>query len=420
MGDRYSGLRGVFLGLTLHLTGLAAPAMAQSVTVAAGQVLVDGRPFAIRGAAGQERFAELAALGATTVRTYGGDPGAILDAAQAAGLKVIAGLWVEHPRRGVDYADRAFVGKQLGDFRKIVEKHKDHPALLMWGIGNEVESDLADDAAVWPALEEVAAMVKSIDPHHPCIAVVAETGADKVVKLRARAPSIDVLGINSYGDALYTVVARAREQGWTGPLVISELGARGQWQAATAPWGAPFELTSTQKAIELRRYLDALGRQDAGIILFLWGWKQEVTPTWHSLRLPSGEWTEASESMAEAWGGMTPGGNHAPRIASLRLADNPSAPFASVAPGQSWRVVLEAADPDGDPLDMSWAVREESRIRTVAGDFEPDAPSMPDAVEPAPMGASVTPLPIGKYRLFVEVRDGRGAAASANMPFEVR
>lgn len=394
--------------------------MAAPVTVAGEAILLDGTPFAVRGAAGEEALPELAGLGATTLRTYGGDPGPLLDAAQAAGLKVIVGLWVEHPRRGFDYGNRAVVEAKLAQFQQVIERYKDHPALLMWGIGNEVESELADPSIAWRAIEEVAALAKRLDPAHPRIAVLAETGTDKVRQLRAAAPSIDVLGINSYGDALYTVTDRARQQGWTGPLVITELGARGQWQAATTPWGAPFELSSTQKTIELRRYLAALESQHVGTILFLWGWKQEVTPTFHSLRLRSGEWTEASEAMAERWGGHTPQGNRAPRIASLRVAGDPSAPFASVKPGESWTAEIEAIDPDGDPLDIRWVVRDESRIRTVAGDFEPDAGERPEATTPLANGVRISPLPVGTYRLFAYVRDGRGAAATANLPFEVR
>jgi len=396
-------------------------ALAAEVSVSGEAILVDRAPFKVRGAAGDGPLPELAKLGATTVRTYGGDPGATLDAAEKAGLKVMVGLWVEHPRRGVDYADRAFVERQKTEFRQIVERYKDHPALLMWGIGNEVESELADDSAVWPAIEEIASMVKGVDPSHPTITVLAETGADKVAKLKKHTPSIDVLGVNSYGDALYSVVARAKDQGWTGPIVITELGAVGQWQAATTPWGAPFEITSTQKAIQLRRYLKALGESDAGLILFLWGHKQEVTATWHSLRLPSGEWTEGSESMAEAWGGQTPGNNHAPRIAQFRFADNESAPFASWKLGQEGAVVLDANDPDGDPLDVKWEIRSESTDRRVAGDLEAAPPNHPEAViEGSTKGARIAGLPVGHYRVFVEIRDGKGAAAVANLPFEIR
>lgn len=399
---------------------LPAVTAAAEVAVSGTGIEVDGKPFRVRGAAGDGPLPELAALGATTIRTYGGDPGAVLDAAQAAGLKVIVGLWMEHPRRGVNYSDRTFVARQLADFRAVVERYRDHPALLMWGIGNEVEAELSDDSPVWPAIEEAARAVKELDPAHPTFAVLAETGTDKVRKLRAAAPHIDVLGINTYGDAVYTAEARAREQGWTGPIVISELGALGQWQAASTPWRAPFEITSTQKAIQLRRYLAALESSGTGVILFLWGQKQEVTPTWHSLHLPTGEWTESAEAMAEAWGGRTPGGNRAPRIAAFRFADDASAPFASWRAGGG-DVVLEASDPDGDALDVRWEVMSESTSRGVAGDAERRPDSHPGAVAGAGPGkVRVTAPEPGHYRVFVAIRDGRGAAATANLPFEIR
>ena len=187
----------------------------------------------------------------------------------------------------------------------------------MWGIGNEVEAELTDDALVWPAIGEAARLVKSLDRAHPTMAVLAETGGDKVRKLRERAPSIDVLGVNAYGDALLTVPDRVRAQGWTGPIVVSELGALGQWQAGKTAWGALLEPSSTAKAAALRRYFPAVAPKTAGHFVFLWGYKQEVTPTWHSLLLPSGEWTEAAEAMAQAWNGQTPGGNRAPRITRI-------------------------------------------------------------------------------------------------------
>ena len=109
-----------------------------------------------------------------------------------------------------------------------------------------------------------------------------------------------------------------RAAGWTGPIVVTELGALGQWQAGRTPWGAAIEPTSTEKAERLKRYLAALKPDTAGQILFFWGQKQEVTPTWHGLLLADGEWLQASEVMAQAWGGRTPGGDHAPRIAALQ------------------------------------------------------------------------------------------------------
>ncbi len=413
-----------FLGhtaLIVHLTALTIHAAAAAdVTVAGPDIRVDGAPFTVRGAAGEERLNLLKSLGATTVRSYGGDPGALLDAAEAAGLKVIVGLWVGQPRQGADYGDPAFVARQREELQVLVNKYKTHPALLMWGIGNEVEVDLADPSAIWPEIEKIASMVKGLDPHHPTMAVLAEVGGDKAAALRKVAPSIDVLGINSYGDALFSAAARARAQGWTGPVVIAEMGALGQWQAATTPWGAPFEPSSTQKAIQFRRYLKSLADQQAGAVAFLWGQKQEVTPTFHSLFLPSGEWTEPLEAMAESWGGRTPDGNRAPRIAALRVADDPSAPFAAWGP-EGGSVTLEAVEPDGDPLEVRWTVMAESETRGIGGDKEGVPEVYPEAVRAAgPTGVRIGGLLPGHYRLFVEVLDGRGAAATANLPFAIR
>lgn len=264
-------------------------------------------------------------------------------------------------------------------------------------------------------------MVARVDARHPPLAVLAETGTDKVEKLRKAAPSIRVLGLNSYGDALYSVVERARKQDWDGPIIITELGALGQWQAAHAPWGAPFEPSSTQKAIQLRRYLAALEEQGAGTILFLWGQKQEVTPSWHSLLLPDGVWLEAAEAMAQVWGGQSPGGNQAPRIASLRVAGEPSAPFARWSADEEGAFTLDALEPDGDLMEVRWFVMAESDDRGIGGDAEQVPALFPDSVrQSGPTGARLSGLKPGHYRIFVELRDGKGAGATANMPFEVQ
>ena len=399
--------------LSLVLPGLPATA---DVTIRGNLILVDGQPFIARGAAGERRLDLLKQLGATAVRTYGNETAAVLDEAQRLGLKVVAGFWLEHPRRGFNYSDPAQVWAQNAALERFVRAHKDHPALLLWGLGNEVEAELADDSVVWPAIEAAARLVKSIDPKHPTMAVIAEAGNDKIGKLMRQAPSIDVLGINSYGPALPSLPARAREQGWRGPLLVTELGPLGQWQAGETPWGAAIEPSSTAKAGMLRDYLAALAPATQGQFTFYWGQKQEVTPTWHSLLLPSGEWAETAEAMAEIWGGRLPDGNRAPRIRGVAFAGGQSWPA-----GEPRRAALDAVDPDGDPLSAEWLVMAESTDLRKAGDAESVPSSFPAALREAGLaGVTVAGLPPGRYRLFLTLRDGRGAAATANLPFELR
>ncbi|MFG1239077.1 glycoside hydrolase family 2 TIM barrel-domain containing protein [Xanthobacter autotrophicus DSM 597] len=415
-------MRHVFVLLLVVLVlspALVRRAHAAQVAVRGADILVDGKPFMPLGASGETRFSELKALGANTIRTYGQEPGEILDAAQRAGLKVIVGFWLAHPRLGFNYADKAAVTAQLEALRHMVERYRTHPALLMWGIGNEVEVELSPEEAqaVWPAIEEAARLVKTLDSQHPTMAALAEVGQDKAAILKRSAPSIDVLGINGYGDGLLTSAGRARAQGWTGPIILTELGAQGHWDAPRAPWGAPMEPTSSEKATRVRRYLMAAKQAGVGAMPFLWGQKQEVTPSYYSLLLPTGEWTETVEVMSDLWGGKVPGGpNRAPRILGLSLVG----PARFPTDGQTL-VRLSATDPDGDPLKAEWQIMAETTARSVGGDPEPVPPSFPQGLhDPAPTGVRIFGLPPGRYRVFVTLRDGRGAAATGNIPFEVQ
>lgn len=398
------------------LSATDAVAQPVQVTVDRDAILVNGKPFVAVGAAGQSRFGLLKQLGATTVRTYGDETGFVLDEAQKVGLKVIAGFWMEHPRRGFSYRDLAQVGPQLQRLTEFVSRHKNHPALLMWGIGNEVEAELKDDSDVWPGIEEAARLVRRLDPHHPTMAILAEVGGDKVTRLRKHAPSIQVLGVNSYGDSLPSLPGRVRAQGWRGPLIITEMGPMGQWQAKRTAWGAAIEPNSDEKAAMLSRWFTALQPEVQGQIVFYWGQKQEVTPTWHSLLLQGGEYSRTAEAMAAAWGGNTPQGNRAPRISLFRFPQ-----------GDEWnkdqvvRAELAAEDPDGDQFGAVWQVMAESTDLKTSGDAEQVPPVFPQAVrEPGPKGAAISGLQPGNYRLFVTVRDGKGAAATANLPFRVK
>src|SRR3546814_18520141 len=123
--------------------------------------------------------------------------------------------------------------------------------MLMWGIGNEVEAELTDNSQVWPAIEEAARLVKSLDPNHPTMAVIADTDPANIRRVQEQAPSIDVLGVNAYGDAIPSLPDRAGAQGWVGPLVVSELCAIGHSRGGQNPWGAPAEPTRPDKRQQL-------------------------------------------------------------------------------------------------------------------------------------------------------------------------
>ncbi len=159
------------------------------------------------------------------------DIDARLDEAHALGLSVTVGIWLGHERHGFDYADKAQVKKQLEYARQIVLKYKDHPAVLLWGIGNEMEGfESGDNPAIWKAVNEIAAMVKKIDPLHPTMTVTAEIGGERIKYIHQRCPAIDIHGINSYGGA-QSLAKRYRDGGATKPYILTEFGPAGSWES---------------------------------------------------------------------------------------------------------------------------------------------------------------------------------------------
>jgi hypothetical protein len=82
---------------------------------------------------------------------------------------------------------------------------------------------------------------------------------------------------------------------------------------------------------------------------------------------------------------------------------------------------MEAADPDGDKLQWSWAVTAESTDLRVGGDKESEPPALLDVIVSTQNNEVTirTPSKPGNYRLFGVVRDGKGGASAENICFRV-
>ena len=360
---------------------------------------------------------KLAAAGARVVRVYGEDDAWVLDAAQQLGLKVIMGLWVEHPRHGrLDLDNVAAVHAQEDAIVAFVRRYRSHPALLAWGVGNEVETAVADPLPVWRLIDRLAAAVKAADPAHPTLMVVADADLERLKPLATCCPNVDLLGLNVYGGAAFELPQRLAAIGVTGPVVVTELGPLGQWQAGRKAWGAPVELTSTQKADFYRDALAYLraSPQIVGVFPFLWGAKQEQTATWHGILLPDGSPTGASDALRAAWG--KPAGQPAPRIRGIGIAADAFSPRQEISAG------VDAVSFDGSPLRTDWKVLVEATDLRLGGDTETAPEEVPVRVVHADASTVrfIAPEQPGAYRLFMTLRDRHGKAATANLPFLVR
>ena len=275
------------------------------------QLTRDGQPYLIKGVGGDKQLDKLKAAGGNSIRTWSAEKlEPILDEAHKLGLTVTVGLWLGHERHGFDYNNADQVASQAEAVRQTITQFKDHPAVLMWGLGNEMEGYAAgDNAAIWLAINNLAVMAKKLDPNHPTMTVVAEIGGQRVQNIHRLCPDIDVVGINSYGGGP-SIPTRYREAGGTKPYVLTEFGPAGMWEVKKNDWGAAPEPTSTEKAASYRATYESnfLAAKDLclGSYAFLWGQKQEATATWFGLLLPDGSRLEAVDTLTELWTGKPP------------------------------------------------------------------------------------------------------------------
>lgn len=285
------------------------------------QLFKNDVPFYIQGA-GLE-FGDIQALakhGANSFRTWRTDNGRnsgmeILDRAQANGLMVTMGIEIARERpgtgRGVfnfDYSDSASVASQLEHVREQVMLYKDHPALLMWGIGNELNLG-ASNPQVWNAVNDISRMIHELDGNHPTLTMLAGIHPELIQNIKTRAPDLDLLGIQMYAD-IVNLPRYLKESDWTGPYVITEWGATGHWEVPKTAWGAPIENNSTIKAYWYDRQHEVAIAPDTiqclGSYVFLWGQKQERTATWYGMFMPNGDKTAAVDVMEHKWTGKWP------------------------------------------------------------------------------------------------------------------
>ncbi|MFZ2897068.1 MAG: glycoside hydrolase family 2 TIM barrel-domain containing protein [Saprospiraceae bacterium] len=377
----------------------------------------DGQPFRVKGIAGWSHLEEACEAGANSIRTYTTDNlGALLDQAHALGMTVMAGIYIGRAIEGFDYGNAEAVEEQKKWVKQVVEKHKDHPALLCWAAGNEPDNGTRDARELWPALNDLIRLIRETDPGHP-VTVVIEPGSVK--ELVRNCPDVDFISINTFANLPNFV--RSYEEDL--PYLITELGPQGPWEAPKTGWEAPIEPTMEKKMEMLETYFQLMEQDSSrclGSYVFFWGQKQEFTHTWFNFFLDSGEKNSLADLMHRLWSHAQPR-NHAPILGRLEVEELPLWTPPHLHTGKTYTFFIQAFDPEWDPLRFEWEIVPDGPFHAFIdgrGKVEVKPPALKD-LDAKPLNERfVVTLPdrTGPFRVFVKVTDGQGNGAAANLP----
>ncbi len=209
-----------------------AGAFGGEISLSGRQLLVDGDPLQLRGvcwnpvgrgdvhpsgidfaAFAPGDIALMKAAGINAVRTY--EPlldVAVLDQFAAAEIYVLNSVY-------------PYGGDPVQVVTERVEAVRDHPAILMWLLGNEWNYNglyvgLSHEDSV-QRIREATALVRAADSAHPVATVYGEVPSSETLA----AVDVDLWGINAYRGIGFTDLFDTFEARSAGPMFLSEYGA---------------------------------------------------------------------------------------------------------------------------------------------------------------------------------------------------
>ena len=161
---------------------------------------------------------------------------------------------------------------QLAELKQEILKHKDHPALLLWGIGNEVDLQYTN-TRVWDSVEALASSFTRWIPIIPpprCLPASIRpksTWSNPLPQCRC-----------AWGQRIreHRKVALEHSAIWMGQTLPRHgVGVNGPFEAPKTAWGAKKEPPGGVKAAtRLRRFEEIIAADSArclGSYCFLWG-----------------------------------------------------------------------------------------------------------------------------------------------------
>lgn len=218
---------------------------ATEVEVVGRQLFVDGNLFTVKGVCyspipvgeyhtydwssypdnyGKD-FALLRAMGCNTIKIYKPPTQiAAMDAAYLNGLYVIMDYSINW---SADVSDQATRDNIKSGFLDMVNTWKDHPAVLMWNLGNEMNAHVSSLPDWYSLVNECAQAAHNVDPKHPVTAACQDVGGGIETQIDSYDSSVSDMDIwsvqlyrgKSFGDLFTSFAGKSSK-----PLLLTEFG----------------------------------------------------------------------------------------------------------------------------------------------------------------------------------------------------
>lgn len=391
------------------------------------QLIRNNSPFIIKGASGNKNLEELAAIGGNTIRVYDTvNLGDFLDKAHRLNLAVIVDIPIPRYHKSYNiYQNKEYCSNLKKEVKKLVIRHKDHPALLLWNLGNEVEYPfIFGNRDFIDTFNDLIKIIHTEDTNHPVSTTIPSVTKKQVLSIMFNSPDLDLIGFN-----IFVAIKRLDKDldqisliKKPLPYYISEWGYDGPWATKNTAWDAPIEQSSNEKTEQLiSRYRLLQQKTDnrcLGSLIFYWGSKQERTHTWFSIFSEEGHPSEMVSTISGLWND-TPSSNPGINIKQLTIADKESSESLILKPGIPEEIALSYTTGLNKIDSVKWELYREGWYYK-RWDIE-EKPLKIDGsviVKDASSAILRTPLEEGPYRLFAYLYSNN-CFATINYPFYV-
>ncbi|MCH8557349.1 MAG: hypothetical protein LAT84_06000 [Balneolia bacterium] len=390
------------------------------------QLIRNGEPFIIQGGGGDSYFEELASVGGNTVRIFSTDDiGEKLDEAHRHNLAVIVDIWLPYYSTEYDMYAGDVVETLRQEIADLVNEHKDHPALLIWNLGNEINYPLVFRKNSFIRIfNDLVSMVQELDPNHPVSTSIIGAGRKTMSSVFFHSPHLDIIAFNTFGNTAFVNDHLAQTSFLFGPrpYFFSELGPTGPWESQFTSWGSPIEAPTFVKSELYRSRIELMKANEQasslGALVFYWGSKLERTHTWFSLFKDDrkSESVRVIESVWKQSGEPVPTSGLEYMLVNKRRAEN----NIILSPGESSVAEIFFKENPSDSLVLKWEIYPEAWYsdthELVVENYIPVGTFLGFEENQVRFRA---PLREGPYRIFAYVYNEDGTFASTNIPFYV-